>query len=492
MMTSILSLSDEEWQDLMDIETELALRGRRNYIATLFNTPEEREKYKIWMQFFEASKNYQEKLAMAANQVGKTTAGAYETTMHLTGLYPEWWDGYRFPEGNTWWICGVTQRDVVDVLQDRMLGPVGDFGSGFIPYDCIDFESLKEAKKAGTAVTTFRVKHISGSWSTVSFKSYQTGRESFQGKPGISVWMDEEPPFPIYAEATTRTIAGNGLIILTFTPLKGISDVIKNFLDGTDLNKPTGALSKSRFLLRATWDDAPHLTPEKREAQLAKYRPHERDARSRGIPSVGEGAIFPYDQDFISCEPIEIPAWWPRCMGLDVGRNTAAIWIAHDRDTGMLYAYSEFFMVEGTVLQHADGIFARGKWIKGAIDTAAHGRAQTDGENLFDMYKAIGVNIINADKSVEAGIQMIHELLQAGRLKIFNTCRGLIEEMSIYGRDHNGKIIKKNDHRLDAFRYALFTRDKLLKTEAEYNASLTTTYDPFTSGYDHPDSWMRS
>lgn len=419
-----------------------------------------------------------------------TTAGLYELTLHATGEYPDWWPGYRFPEGNDWWVCGVDQESVVDVLQDRLLGPVGEFGTGFLPHDAIDFTSLRDAKKAGTGVGEIRVKHKGGGFSTLTFKSYQQGRESFQGKPGISVFMDEEPPASIYSEAVTRTIAGPGLIILTFTPLKGISTVVKNFLGGSDLNKETGELSSSRYLLRATWDDAPHLTAESKAAMLEKYLPHEREARSKGIPSIGSGAIFPFAQETITCEPFEIPKYWPKAYGFDVGRNTAAVWITQDRDSGMIYVYNDFFMIEGAPSNHAEGIKGRGKWIKGAIDTAARGRSPTDGDNLFQMYKDLGLDIQNADKAVEAGLYEIFELFQAGRLKIFNTCKGLLEELSLYRRDEKGKIVKVDDHRMDAFRYAIFTRDKILKTQAEVDqANKPIELDEPITIY-HQDSWM--
>jgi len=37
-------------------------------------------------------------------------------------------------------------------------------------------------------------------------KSYDQGRESFQGTEQHVIWLDEEPPLPIYVEALTRTM----------------------------------------------------------------------------------------------------------------------------------------------------------------------------------------------------------------------------------------------------------------------------------------------
>ena len=488
-----MSLSHDELRTLYRIELELEQRKKYRYIDTCFATAENREAYKHWLQFFEASKHYKEKAAICSNQTGKTHAALTELTYHLTGEYPEWWNGYRFPTHNDWWVVGTDQKSTRTVLQDRLLGPVGEFGTGFIPHASLDFDTLKDAKRADTPVSIFRVKHINGGYSTVEFKSHEQGRQSFQGKPGISILFDEEPPSDVYSEGVTRTIAGPGLIILTFTPLKGISDVVKGFLGGSgDLNKPTGEVSQGRFLLRATWAEAPHLTESIKKEMLAKYAPHEREARSKGIPSIGSGAIYPFATEAITCEPFEIPKYWPKAYGFDVGRNTAACWIALDRDSGMLYVYNDFFISEGAPSQHTQAIMGRGKWIRGAIDTASRGRSQTDGENLFQIYTDLGLNVQNADKAVESGIFELFELFLAGRLKIFTSCKKTLEEISLYRRDEKGKVVKVEDHMMDAMRYAIKTRDKILRTESEYEASKVVTYDPFEPGYQSNDSWMTS
>ena len=49
------------------------------------------------------------------------------------------------------------------------------------------------------------------------------------------MWFDEEPPLDIYTEGLTRTNATGGLVFLTFTPLKGMSDVVRMFLSDSDL-----------------------------------------------------------------------------------------------------------------------------------------------------------------------------------------------------------------------------------------------------------------
>lgn len=446
-----------------------------------------RDNYQKHLSFFKAGKDHTQRLFCAANRCGKTVAGALEVVYHVTGNYPEWWEGHRFATASDWWVAGKTSDTVRDILQPLFLGKVGEFGNGLIPKGLIDFEVLKAAKKDTTSVGIIRVKHVSQGWSTIAFKSYEQGRGSFEGT-AKSIYLDEEPPLSVYTECLTRTATGGNILFMTFTPLQGVSDVIKSWFDDGDVYRE-GDIGSGRYIARAGWDDIPHLSAAVKEALLASYPPHEREARSKGIPSIGSGAIYPVPEASFVVEPFAIPKHWQKSYGYDVGRNTAGIWTARDPDSGMLYTYAEFFMEGGTVGQHVEEIMARGKWIKGAIDTAARGRSPTDGENLYKMYEDRGLHITNADKAVAAGIYEVWELLVSGRLKVFNTCTGLIKEIRGYQRNERGEIIKKDDHRVDAWRYGIFTRDKIMRSELEANQStVVPSFDVQSPRSD--DSWM--
>lgn len=168
---------------------------------------------------------------MAANRVGKTEGtGAYETALHLTGLYPPWWPGRRFNHPIDGWACGDTGKTLRDVVQDKLLGKPGAFGTGMIPGDTI----LKHPSRQGVAdaVDTIHVRHVSGGVSLIGLKSYNEGRESFQGTGKHLIWLDEEPPEDVYVECAVRTMTTQGLILMTFTPLVGLSDVVLSYLPG--------------------------------------------------------------------------------------------------------------------------------------------------------------------------------------------------------------------------------------------------------------------
>lgn len=229
----LLALPPESKAEAVQILEELRLRDRyKGKIFELFPEigPLSRDKYVRHMEFFEAGARYRERCFMAGNRVGKTfSGGGYETALHLTGLYPDWWKGWR-SERPVHALCGGdTGQTTRDIIQLDLLGELHDKGAGLIPRDCIGSHSSK-AGVAG-AVDTVRIKHVpTGEWSTCMFRSYDQGRKIFQGYSLDWIWFDEEPPMDVYGEALIRTATTGGRLALTFTPLSGMSGVVTSFL----------------------------------------------------------------------------------------------------------------------------------------------------------------------------------------------------------------------------------------------------------------------
>lgn len=198
-----------------------------------------RRLYPKHMEFFEASATYREIGLMAANRIGKTEAGAYAAVAHLTGLYPDWWHGRRFKTPIRAWAAGKTNETTRDILQNKFLGDVTGSGvlktvtgTGMVPGRLL---AARPTWKAGVPdlVDTIKVRHASGGVSVLGFKSYQQGRGSFEGTAQHVILLDEEPPADIYGECLIRTATTNGLVMLTFTPLEGMSEVATRFMPGT-------------------------------------------------------------------------------------------------------------------------------------------------------------------------------------------------------------------------------------------------------------------
>lgn len=414
-----------------------------------------RDKYVKHMQFFELGKQFSERCIMAANRIGKSEGiGAYELTLHATGRYPEWWNGYRFNRPVSAWAAGTTSTTARDIVQLKLIGPPEDIGTGLIPKKYV----LKTTPKAGgvpNAVDTILVRNISGGISRIKIKSYAEGRKSFEGTEQDVIWLDEECPLAIYTECVTRTMTTNGLILLTFTPLEGLTDTVMQFLPGGEIKENH---SGSKVLIMATWDDAPHLTKEQKDRLFAALPPHQREARSKGIPQLGSGAIYPIQEANIIVNDFPIPNHWLRCYALDVGwKKTACLWGATDPMSQITVLYSEYYRGQAEPVIHAEGIKSRGIWIPGVIDSAAHGRSQEDGKQLFNIYLDCGLDIANANKSVEAGIYKVWQMLSTNKLKVFGSLVNWLAEFRLYRRDENGKIVKENDHLMDSTRYLVMS-----------------------------------
>lgn len=429
--------------------------------------PYSRDKYKAHIEFINKSSLHSQLAFIAANRTGKTKTGAYVMACHLTGDYPEWWEGVKFKNAISAWCSGKTNQKTREIVQDALLGPEHDIGSGLIPRDAI--VKLVRKPGAGGAVETVTVRHVSGGSSILGFKSYEQGRDGFEGTKQQVIWLDEEPKDPsIYSECIMRLMDEQrpGVIYCTFTPLYGQSDVVLSFLPGGRF--PINGVnpnSPDKFVAQCTWDDVPHISDSDKKRMWEEALPHERLARSKGIPSVGAGCIYPYDEDELVVSPFSIPEWWPRVYGLDVGwKRTAAVWLAQNPDTCEVFVYSEHYQAEGVPAIHASAIKGRGDWIEGLIDPASRTPGQADGKNLLDLYTQEGLLLTLADHAVEAGIFKVSQMFASGQLKIFNTCQELINEFRSYGRDENGKIIKKKDHALDALRYAIMSGLTMMRT----------------------------
>lgn len=476
-------MNREEKSHLLALLEEKDRRARGRKLLTYFPDSGElrRDLYVKHLSFFEAGLTHMERAAIAANRVGKTTLSAYETTLHLTGRYPEWWNGRRFNHPVEWWAASDTGETTRDILQLEFMGKIDQLGTGMIPKECIIGEP-SHRRGVADAIDTVRVSHISGGESGLSFKSYDQGREKFQGTKKHGISLDEEPDMGVYTECLTRLMATSpgdqdGTMICTFTPLKGMSAVVLSFLNDPNPN---------RFVLTLGFDDAPHLSEQSKAKLLAAFPPHERDARSKGTPQLGSGAIYPVGESEFLVDDFEIPDHWPRAYALDVGWNkTAALWGALNRDTDTLYLYSEHYRGQAEPAIHAQAIKARKEWIPGVIDPASRGRTQDDGRQLLQMYVDLGLDLEIANNAVEAGIYEVWTRLSTGRLKVFRSMNNWLQEFRLYRRDDKGRIVKEKDHLMDDTRYLVMSGISRAKVKP-VNKPKSVNYGAIGSG----SGWM--
>jgi hypothetical protein len=208
-------------------------------------------------------------------------------------------------------------------------------------------------------------------------------------------------------------------------------------------------------VINAGWDDAPHLSEDEKQRLIKTIPPYQIKARTQGIPMLGSGAIYPIDEDEIKVDGFEIPNMFTRGYGLDVGWNaTAAVWCARDMGTDTVYVYDVYKRGQAEPAVHISAIQQRGEW-PGYIDPSAAGAGKIkDGEAILDIYEKY-LRVEPADNTVEAGIFDVYERLTTGRLKVFRHLAAFFEEFRLYRRDEKGKVVKVNDHIMDAMRYCV-------------------------------------
>ena len=396
--------------------------------------------------------------------------GLYELTCHLTGRYPDWWVGARFDAPIRAWAAGDTGKTTRDILQLKLLGPYGSFGTGLMPADCVLKTTPKQGVSEAIELATFQHYDSSGHRDGVSrltLKSYDQGRLAFQGTEQDVILLDEESYEGIRNECLLRLMTTDGLLIETFTPLKGLTPLVLNYMPEGHVQDESGVIvSENKAMVQIGWDDVPHLAEKQKAMMLAETPPHLIDARSKGVPSMGAGAIYPLAETEFLVDDLPIPAHWPRVYGMDVGWNrTAAVWAALDRDTKTLYLYAEYYKGQAEPPIHASAIKAKGEWIPGVIDPASRGRTQNDGKQLLKLYKDEGLDLTPADNAREVGLLDAWKLLSTGRLKVFKSLQHFRTEFRMYRRNENGDIVKENDHLMDATRYLVRSGLKRAKVQ---------------------------
>ena len=463
---NLAALNEDEKRELYELLRLKELKAKRNRLETYKPYAKQRE-------FHEAGATFRERLFMAGNQLGKTYSGAYELAMHLTGRYPDWWQGRRFPYA-TRWMCGSESAELTRKgVQRILIGPPElreEWGTGAIPFDALKDTSLKQG--VPDAISSAVVRHVSGEDSVIQFNSYDQGRTKWQADTVDGVWFDEEPPLPIYSEGLTRTNATGGLVFVTFTPLLGMSEVVKRYL----LEKPAGT-----HVTNMTISDAEHYTPEQVAAIIASYPEHERDARAKGIPILGSGRVFPVAEDAIKIKAFPIPPHWPRIAAIDFGVDhpTAVVWLAWDRDTDTIYVTDCYRRSEPGIAGHAMAVRARGDWMPIAWP---HDGLQRDkggsGEQLAVQYKQQGLNMLkdratfeDGTNGVEAGLSDMLNRMQTMRLRVFSHLEDWFEEFRLYHRK-DGMVVKINDDLMSATRYAIMMR-RFAKTQEEASARMS-------------------
>lgn len=458
--------------------------------------------YGFQKQWIEASANYQQRYLSAANRIGKSYAACMELAIHLTGLYPDWWNGAVIEDsGHDYWAIGVSQESVNNVLLKELLGVtdcrhLSELGTGAIPKDCIDFWSMV---KDGQRCLKIRINHKDGGSNTLHFFASTQSESVLMGSSVKYCLLDEQfdNETQIYAQCLTRTATTNGYISVTCTPEQGASPLWSKFNEDD-----TGFL----YFQSATWDDAPHLTEHDKQRLLAGYPDYQRLMRSQGIPVLGSGAVYPFNDreidgdlafEKIQANPFSYKLLW----GCDFGysSNTDAdpstlILSAYEMETDKVYIIYEWNSKQDAkqnrlahMPEHMASIIKASPFPNAPLVVPHDAKKQIDGTGTnttrLSEFKRLGINVLPTvfeiphqlttgayekpkhSRSLHWTIQYLCKLFSENKLKIdVEKLKNLMTEFRIYQYKQDGNPRDSRNHLLDAMRIAAVS----IKFKGEY------------------------
>jgi phage terminase large subunit-like protein len=452
-------------------EVEAASAEARRYRAKDWWRP-----YPKQDQFFATGLRFRERGLFAGTQLGKTECAAFETAAHLTGEYGPDWPGRKFDRPVRAWAVGDSLKMVRDIVQRKLCGEPGNvesFGAGMIPRDRF-VGSPVLARGETNAYDTIQVRHASGGISVLRFRTYQAGQMALQGETLDFVWCDEEPErYEVYSECLARVGATGGFLMITFTPLRGMSEISARYRN---------EFSPDRTFVQFGINDVPpegHIKPEDRARVVAGYAEHEREARSKGEPMLGSGKIYQTPEGNIieDVDPLTFPLYWRWGAGMDMGIDHpwAYALMAHDIDQDVLHVVAELRFSDQTPGQHfaliralERRLFGRHMDFPTAWPTDAGTRDKGSGEPLKNLYKQFGLRMMAepathasmkgaAAVSLEGGVKEIDLRERNGKWKVSRSCICYLEERRLYHRK-DGEIVRLRDDTLSAARYGMMMR----------------------------------
>jgi phage terminase large subunit-like protein len=451
------------------------------------------EFYEPQMRFFADGAKHHQRLLRGGNQVGKSFACAFEAALHMTGHYPRWWKGRRFSKATRGWIIGPTAQLVRDGPQRQLTARQGEFGSGTIPL--ASFAGKPVMVPGGTgAIDTMNVVHETNGTrdglSSATYKSFEMRSEKMQSESVDWIWIDERCSEEIYSELLARTTATDGIVFMSYTPLKGGGELTYRFLN---------EYSPDRADIRIEAHHARHISTERRAQMEENYLPHERDARIHGIPQLGIARVFPFAleqlmRDFNPDTDIKPWARWTVGIDFGYGHPFAAALCAWVHDLEEFFVVDGFKMERSEALYHVKRIAAMCRGLRIPIAWPHDGLTHEKGSGmaLRDVYSRCGAPMLAThahnhgrnNYHVEPAIEEMIGYAKRGCFTIASHMTELGEEILNLHRDEDYKIVRLRDDLFSAARYAFMMRrsGKALNNCEEYGrapgVAAAETYDP--------------
>lgn len=350
------------------------------------------------------------------NRCGKTEWGAMEAARVLLGRHP------FIPQGEIWSGCPSYDAQE-ETTQKKLLT--------YLPKDRIlDISYLRK-----NIIKTIFVRADDGRATKLTFKSYEQGREKFQGAGKVLIWFDEEPPKDIYDECFVRQDAGQVLFInMTMTPIKGMTWVYNNIYLNTS--------SPDIFVSKAGWKDNPYLTKE----QI--------DLMSRNLT---EAALkVRRDGDFVKMTGL-VCSWFDRTihvidmkdkvppgdtyLGMDFGFSapTAGLYVRIDREFN-LWIFDGFYRRGLTNPDIQTLIKLKENGINGIIKRVGDSAQASDIKQLNDAkIDIVGVSKVPGDTKQSWDEWRAQKMEEYGRLQLSNQKPKIFISKDLVEIDDNGE-----------------------------------------------------
>ncbi|EPT9873086.1 terminase large subunit domain-containing protein [Escherichia coli] len=502
MTASIYKLADQyKGLELTTEQLELLNENEVEAYYKLFSKKKDFERYNklaFWkpypfqLDWIKASLTHRQRYLSAANRIGKTFGAAMELAVHITGLYPDDWEGRKLETDSpmTFWAIGVSQESVNSVLMKELLGVsdcrnLAGLGTGAIPKDCIDSFSMV---KDGARCLQIRINHVNGMQNTLHFFASTQDESVFFGAAVHYILMDEQfkNESELYAQCLTRTATTEGLISVTATPELGITPLWDLFS-----KNESGRL----YFQVATWDDAPHLTEDAKAELLAGYPAYQRELRSKGVPVLGSGAVYPFNDDEIrgnlSLDTVRDNAYSYKLLwACDFGYSSSSeadpsvlLLLAYSLEDDCIYAVKEWNSKQDSfknrlahMPEHMASIIKASEFPYAPLIVPHDGKKQIEGTNTTRIaeFKKLGINVLPAvfeipfqltvgvfdapkhPRSIPWTIAYLNKLFSEEKLKLnVSNLKQLMNEFRIYQYKDNGDPTGGNDHHLDALRYGV-------------------------------------
>jgi len=454
----------------LDAEQLRKMKVARDKIATdmQFNQLKWFRPFEYQKKFFETGAHFARRGMIAANRAGKTIASTYETAYHLTGRYPDWWKGKRWDKPIIAMAAGESWEQVAKTLQSKLLGcddikQTYKLGTGSIPKEYIDEKSYRSD---GQNVLSIEIWHVTGGKSKLYFSNYTQQVRHLQGFELDLVVLDEQPPDETFSELVVRTAARNGQVICSFTPLKGLSGLVRKFWDQIE----------GYSHVRVTWDDIPYenewgevfFSKQEREQLSRDFMPWERECRINGIPLVGKGVVFPMltwptyksiDKDLLNNEKLE------RLISFDLGiKNDPTIisFLFRDPVEEKIYLHRQIKIPSGeTPDEYVHYLLdreSRGVPIALPHDAGLAGRYTLTEQSVREVFEdSYGLNCIpgailnppndqgKVTNHKAYGINIMRLGMERGTFLINESCTEFLDEARNYAIDDNGRFTDPDD-----------------------------------------------